>query len=128
MMFQKTEQPECFKWKKMLATLFFFFFFFLGLYLWYMEVPRLRVQSELQLPTYATATATPDPSGICDLHHSSWQCRVLNLLSKAREGTRILVATSWVPNPLSHNRNSDNSYLNCLTKLFQLLSPNIQSY
>jgi len=27
-----------------------------------MEVPRLRVESELQLPTYTTATATRDPS------------------------------------------------------------------
>ena len=33
-------------------------FFFLGLYLWHMEVPRLGVKSELQLP--ATATATLD--------------------------------------------------------------------
>ena len=37
--------------------LFFFFFFFLGPYPRHMEVPRLGVQSELQLPAYATATA-----------------------------------------------------------------------
>ena len=36
-----------------------------------MEVPRLGVQSELQLPAYTTATATPGPSRVCDLHHSS---------------------------------------------------------
>ena len=37
-----------------------------------MEVPRLGVKSELQLPAYATAYATtmPDPSLFCDLHHS----------------------------------------------------------
>ena len=29
-----------------------------------MEVPRLRVQSELELPLYAAATAMPDPSHI----------------------------------------------------------------
>ena len=29
-----------------------------------MEVPRLGVESELQLPAYATATATPDLSPI----------------------------------------------------------------
>ena len=29
------------------------------------------VESELPLPAYTTATATPDPSLICDLHHSS---------------------------------------------------------
>ena len=37
----------------------------------HMEVPRLGVESELQLPAYATATAMPDLSYICDLHHSS---------------------------------------------------------
>ena len=30
-----------------------------------MEVPRLGVESELQLPVYTTATATKDPSRIC---------------------------------------------------------------
>lgn len=38
------------------------FFFFLGLHLQYMEVPRLGVKSELQLPAYTTVTATPAPS------------------------------------------------------------------
>ena len=33
-----------------------------------MEVPRLGVELELQLPTYATATAISDLSHICDLH------------------------------------------------------------
>jgi len=32
-----------------------------------MEVPRLRGESELQLPAYTTATATQDPSRVCDL-------------------------------------------------------------
>ena len=32
-----------------------------------MEVPRLGVESELQLPAYATATATQNPSHVCDL-------------------------------------------------------------
>ena len=44
---------------------------FLGPHLWHMEVPRLGVKSELQLLTYITATAMPDPSHVCDLHHSS---------------------------------------------------------
>ena len=56
---------------------------FLGLHLQHMEVPRLGVQSELQLPAYTTATAMPDLSLVCDLHHSSWQCWILNPLSKA---------------------------------------------
>lgn len=37
----------------------FVYFFFLGLHLLHMEVPRLGVQSGLQLPAYTTAT--PDP-------------------------------------------------------------------
>ena len=49
------------------------------------EVPRLRVESELQLLTNATATAMWDRSQVCDLHHSSWQHRILNPLSEARD-------------------------------------------
>ena len=36
-----------------------------------MEVPGLGAESELLPLAYTTATATPDPSCICDLHHSS---------------------------------------------------------
>ena len=36
-------------------------FFFLGRHLQHMEVPRLGVKSELQLPAYAAATATHGP-------------------------------------------------------------------
>ena len=32
-----------------------------------MKIPRLGIESELQLPAYTTATAMPDPSHICDL-------------------------------------------------------------
>ena len=39
---------------------FFFFFFFLGPYQWHMEIPKLGVKLEPQLPAYITATATPD--------------------------------------------------------------------
>ena len=48
-----------------------------------MEVPRLRVTSELQLPACAAATAMPDLSHIGDLHHSLLQGRILNPLSMA---------------------------------------------
>ena len=41
-----------------------YLFSFLGPHLWHMEVPRLRVEWELQLPGYATVTATWDPSHI----------------------------------------------------------------
>jgi len=62
-----------------------FLFCFLGLNPWHMEVPRLGVESKLQLLVYTTATATQDLSRICDLHHSSQQHRILNPLSEARD-------------------------------------------
>ena len=73
-----------------------YLFCFLGPHLWHMEVPRLGAESELQLPAYTTATATPDPSRVCDLHHSSQQRRILNPLSKARDRTLNLIVSRWV--------------------------------
>ena len=44
-----------------LASLFYFFaFFFLRLHPWYMEVPKLGVEWELQLPAYTVATVMLD--------------------------------------------------------------------
>ena len=43
----------------------------------FMVVPRLGAELELQPPGYTTATAMPDPSSVCHLHHSSWQCQIL---------------------------------------------------
>ena len=59
-----------------------------------MEVPRLGVESELQLPAYSTATQ--DPNRICYLHHSSWQHRILNPLWEARDPTWVLMDTNQV--------------------------------
>ena len=60
-----------------------------------MEVPRLGVESELQLPASATAIATPDPSVyVCDLYHSSRQHQILNPLIESRDRTPDLM----VPN------------------------------
>ena len=73
---------------------------FLGLHLQYIEVPRLGVESELQLPAYATVTAMPEPSCVCDLiYHSSQQCQIVNPLSKARDQTRILSDNSQIHFP-----------------------------
>ena len=80
-----------------------------------MEVPKLRVLWELQLP--ATARAMPDPSHICHLHHSSWQRWILNPLSKARDRTCHLM----VPTQICfrcHDGNSEN-YL----ELWIIISP-----
>ena len=61
-----------------------------------MEVPRLGVESELQLLAYATATATRDPSCIFDLHGRSQQRQILNPLGEARDRTHILMDTNQV--------------------------------
>ena len=61
-----------------------------------MEVPKPGVESELQLPAYTTATETWDPSLVCDLHHSSRQCQILNPLSEARDRTHILTDPSQI--------------------------------
>ena len=53
---------------------FILFQFILGPHLQHVEIPRLGVESELQLPAYAIATAMWDPSHVCDLHHGSGQC------------------------------------------------------
>ena len=64
-----------------------------------MQIPRLGVESELQLPAYATGT---DLSQVNDLHYSSQQQQ----MSKARDQTCIQMGTGQVLNLLSHNGNS----------------------
>ena len=74
-----------------------FFFSFLRSHPQPMEVPRLGVQlEELQLPVYTTDVTMQDPSLLCDLHHSSRQHQILNLLSKARDRTCVLTDASQI--------------------------------
>ena len=73
----------------------FFFFIFLWPHLWHMGVPRLGVESELQLLAYATATVTMDLSLKCNLC-CSLQCQILNPLSEARDGTHIFMDISLI--------------------------------
>ena len=58
-----------------------------------MEFPRLVVYLELYLLAYATPTATAmqDPSYVCDLHHSSQKCQLLNPLSEVKDRTHNLM-------------------------------------
>ena len=77
-------------------SVFFFFFLFMATPA-HMEVPGLGVESQLQLPAYTTAVATPDLSCICDLHHSLWQCQILNAMSEARDQTHSLTETTLGP-------------------------------
>ena len=48
-------------WRVLFPFFFCLFLCFLGLHPWYMEVPRLGIKQELQLPAYATATAMQNP-------------------------------------------------------------------
>ena len=75
---------------------FSYFSVFLGPHPRHVEIPRLGVESELQLPAYTTATAPWDLSCVCDLHHSSLQRQILNPVSEARDRTCILMDTSQV--------------------------------
>ena len=62
--FQGAGRKEILFFHKFLFSIDFFAVIiavFYGLHRQHMEVPRLGVESELQLPAYATATATPDP-------------------------------------------------------------------
>ena len=96
-------------------------FVFWGLCPWHMEVPGLGVVPELQLLAYTTAIATPDPSCVCDLHHSLWQRRIFNLLSEARnepETSWFLVPDLFLlcydgnsPKPLSIKQDTPSKYL-----------------
>ena len=76
--------------------IYFLFSCFLGPHPRHVEVPRLGDESELQLPSYATAAATPDLSCICDLHHSSRQCQILNPLTEAWDQTCNLMVPSQI--------------------------------
>ena len=76
--------------------IYLFVFCFLGLHLQHMEVPRLGVESELQLLAYPTAMAKSDLSRVHDLHHSPQQCCILNPPSEARDPTHILMDTSRI--------------------------------
>ena len=59
---------------KLFGSLFIFFLLvFLGLYPWHMEIPRLGVELEMQLPP----TAMPDLSCVCELHRRLWPCQIL---------------------------------------------------
>ena len=59
-----------------------------------MDVPRLGVKPQLQLPGYATATATatPNPSRICDIHPTHHNAGSLNHWARPR----IEPASPWI--------------------------------
>ena len=82
--------------KNMKNVFLFLFFVFLGQHLWHVEVLRLEVELELQLPAYTTDTAMQVLNHVFDRHHSSWPCRILNSLSKARDWTYLFIDVSQI--------------------------------
>ena len=70
-----------------------------------MEVPRLGVQSELQLPAYTTATATPNPASSAT-YRTPWG-KAGSLTHSVRQGWNPHPHGDYlVLNPLSHYGNS----------------------
>ena len=56
-----------------------------------MEVSMPGFELKLQVMPLLTATGTLDLRRVYDLQSSLWQCWILNSLSKARDGTHILM-------------------------------------
>ena len=78
----------------LLGSPFFFFFYF------FRAAPVAYRSSQARGIIGAVAASLHhsnwDPSHIINLHHSSWQHLILNSLSKARDGTRVLMDASQV--------------------------------
>ena len=73
-------------------------------------IPRLGVESELQLPAYATVTATSDLSRIFDLCHSLQQRQDPYPLSKARNQSTSSQRLCRVLNPLSRRNSQKGNF------------------
>ena len=81
-------------------------FSFFRPHLWHMKVPRLRSNQSCNCWPRPQSRPCQIQAKVCDLGHSSRQCQIFNLLGEAREQTHILMDTSWVLKPLSHDENS----------------------
>jgi len=85
-----------------LGFLFSYFIYLLTYFCFFRATPEAYGSSQARGHIRAIsaglciAIATLDPSRVCDLHHSSWQCWILNPLSKVKNYTRILIDISWV--------------------------------
>ena len=72
---------------------------------------QIRATAASLHPSHRNTRTEPDPSHVCDLHLSSWQCQILHPLSEAWDQTCSLMDTS----PLHPNGNS-HKYLYSLPK------------
>ena len=87
------------------SQLLFSFFLFLGPHPWHMEVPRLEAE---YLKQSCSCLPTPQPHRIQagSAAYTTAHSNTSPSTSKARDGTRILMHTSWVLNLLRHSGNS----------------------
>ena len=73
------------------------FFFFFGLFAFYRAAPVAYGDSQARdLIGTVAAGLHHSHSNVCNLHHSSRQCWILNPLSGARDRTRVLMVVSRV--------------------------------
>ena len=105
----------------------YIYMIFLGLHPQRIEVPRLGVESELELLAYAAGrsepkSAMPDLSCIYNLHHSSWQGQILNPLNKSRDRTYILLDTIQVHNHCATTGTPYNNILVFSVQFFHFFS------
>ena len=75
--------------------LFFVFCFFRAAFMAY-GGSQARGHIGAAVPAYATDATTRDPSHVCNLYRTSWQCQILNPLNEARNQTRVLMDASRV--------------------------------
>ena len=68
----------------------FFFSLLFRVVQWHMEVPTATAASLC----HSCGNTGSEP--VCELHHSSWQHRIPDLLSEARDQTHILMDISQV--------------------------------
>ena len=74
----------------------FFFFLFMATPVAYGS-SQARGQIRAAAEVYITAMPTLDPSCICSLLHSLWQCQILKPLSDVGDRTHILTETTSGP-------------------------------
>ena len=84
---------------------------FLGPHPWHMGVLRLGSNRSCNCQLIPQAQQCRVLATSANLHCSSEQHQILNPLSKARDWTHILMDTSWVHNPVSHNGIPSSSFL-----------------
>ena len=75
----------------------FFFLFRAALVAYISSQTRGGIKAIAASLSTATSIATADLSCFCNLHHSSWQCWIVNPLSEVRDQICILRDTSLVP-------------------------------